>query len=343
MVSDLELGVVNAVKFPQHPDEIGLTSQQASHRQTGSLSECRKTKVFHAQHALGFYQLLIKLRQAQMRRQDGMLDVKQPVVTRGNPARFGTPTLGARIRRVHADVNDLRDLLAPLTDYAETVPIPGRVGNQVDGHGHSQGTGKLERFEVLGSFPTAREAQDEIELAERPVDLIIAELAESSSEEVVELAATTDGAEAAGPTVVALIPNWRQGLVASLLRSGVSAVLPNTATGEEIIAAVEAALAGLVVLPRDALEIFEETPAAQDAIPESTALDREPLTETLTPRERQVLGMMAEGLGNKEIAWRLQISEHTVKFHVSSILAKLNASSRTEAVAQGLRTGLIMM
>ena len=199
--------------------------------------------------------------------------------------------------------------------------------------------GADERFEILGSFPSVPEALVEIEVRERPADLIVAELAESSSEEVVELA----GAEAAGPTVVALIPNWRQGLVASLLRSGVSAVLPNTATGEEIIAAVEAALAGLVVLPRDALEIFEETPAAQDAIPESTALDRGPLTETLTPRERQVLGMMAEGLGNKEIAWRLQISEHTVKFHVSSILAKLNASSRTEAVAQGLRRGLIMM
>lgn len=202
--------------------------------------------------------------------------------------------------------------------------------------------GADERFEILGSFPSVPEALDEIEVSERPADLIIAELAESSSE-VVELAVTTDGAEGAGPTVVALIPNWRQGLVASLLRSGVSAVLPNTATGEEIIAAVEAALAGLVVLPRDAQEIFEETLAAQDTSHESTTFKGGPLTESLTPRERQVLGMMAEGLGNKEIAWRLQISEHTVKFHVSSILAKLNASSRTEAVAQGLRRGLIMI
>ena len=107
--------------------------------------------------------------------------------------------------------------------------------------------------------------------------------------------------------------------------------------------AVEAALAGLIVLPRDALEIFEETAPTQDANYESTALDLEPLAETLTPRERQVLDMMAEGFGNKEIAWRLQISEHTVKFHVSSILAKLGASSRTEAVTQGLRRGLIMI
>jgi two-component system, NarL family, response regulator YdfI len=203
--------------------------------------------------------------------------------------------------------------------------------------------GADERFEVFGSFATARAARDEIEVAERSADLIIAELAESSSEEVVELVPSTDGAEAAAPTVVALIPNWRQGLVASLLRSGVSAVLPNTATGEEILAAVEAALAGLIVLPRDAFEIFEEMQPTQETNHESTALDLEPLTEALTPRERQVLEMMAEGLGNKEIAWRLQISEHTVKFHVSSILGKLGASSRTEAVTQGLRRGLIMM
>ena len=203
--------------------------------------------------------------------------------------------------------------------------------------------GADERFEVLGSYPTVREARDDVELEERPADLIIAELGESSSYEVFELATITEGTDTGGPAVVALIPGWQQKSVASLLRSGVSAVLPTTATAEEILAAVEAALAGLVVLSRDALDIFEETPPTQEANHESTALDREPLTENLTPRERQVLDLMAEGLGNKEIAWRLQISEHTVKFHVSSILAKLDASSRTEAVTQGLRRGLLMM
>lgn len=203
--------------------------------------------------------------------------------------------------------------------------------------------GADERFEVLGSFPTAREAQDEIELAERPADLIIAELGDSWSDEIVERATAIESIDADGPAVVALIPHWQPKLVGTLLRSGVSAVLPNTATGEEILAAVEAALAGLIVLPRDALEILDETLAAQDTSHESTTFKGGPLTESLTPRERQVLGMMAEGLGNKEIAWRLQISEHTIKFHVSSILAKLSASSRTEAVTQGLRRGLIMM
>jgi DNA-binding NarL/FixJ family response regulator len=65
------------------------------------------------------------------------------------------------------------------------------------------------------------------------------------------------------------------------------------------------------------------------------------IAEELTQREAQVLRLASMGLGNKEIAERLAISEHTVKFHVSSILGKLNAASRTEAVSLGIRRGLI--
>ena len=74
-------------------------------------------------------------------------------------------------------------------------------------------------------------------------------------------------------------------------------------------------------------------------LPASTAA----LSEPLTPREVQVLRMIADGLGNKQIAWQLGISEHTVKFHVTSIMAKLHASSRTEAVAAGIRHGLVLV
>jgi len=64
---------------------------------------------------------------------------------------------------------------------------------------------------------------------------------------------------------------------------------------------------------------------------------------TLTPRELEVLAMMAEGAANKAIAWKLNISEHTAKFHVASVLSKLNASTRAEAVAIGIRRGLVML
>jgi DNA-binding NarL/FixJ family response regulator len=67
------------------------------------------------------------------------------------------------------------------------------------------------------------------------------------------------------------------------------------------------------------------------------------VVEPLTSREREVLQLLARGLGNKEIAAGLKISEHTVKFHVASILGKLGASTRTEAVTVGLRRGLVLI
>jgi len=65
------------------------------------------------------------------------------------------------------------------------------------------------------------------------------------------------------------------------------------------------------------------------------------LVEQLTPREREVLMLAADGLSNREIAAELEISEHTVKFHLASVFGKLGASSRTEAVRRGLELGLV--
>ncbi len=75
----------------------------------------------------------------------------------------------------------------------------------------------------------------------------------------------------------------------------------------------------------------------------SDAAETEPLLEELTRREVEVLGMVAAGLANREIASRLGVSEHTIKFHISSILGKLGASSRTEAVTCGIKRGLILL
>jgi DNA-binding NarL/FixJ family response regulator len=122
--------------------------------------------------------------------------------------------------------------------------------------------------------------------------------------------------------------------VVDALRAGVRAILPRQATAVEIVAAVEAA-AGLVALHPDAVDALIPAAAAARTLPGP------PPHQALTPREIEVLSMMAEGLGNKEIAWRLGLSEHTVKFHVSAIFAKLNAASRTEAVTLGIRQGLI--
>jgi len=137
-----------------------------------------------------------------------------------------------------------------------------------------------------------------------------------------------------GMTIVVLVGNLQLESAIEVLRFGVRAVLPREATANEIVAAVEAAAAGLVVLHPDTVEALLPEPASPRVLPASP--------EALTPREIEVLAMLAEGLGNKAIARRLGISEHTVKFHVGSIFSKLNASSRTEAVALGARQGLIM-
>uniref|UniRef100_Q01SP3 Transcriptional regulator, LuxR family n=1 Tax=Solibacter usitatus (strain Ellin6076) TaxID=234267 RepID=Q01SP3_SOLUE len=114
------------------------------------------------------------------------------------------------------------------------------------------------------------------------------------------------------------------------LRVGVRAILAADAPGAEILAAIEAAAAGLAAIdPRDLEALLPASPQA--------------VAGPLTPRELEVLRMLAEGAANKNIAWKLGISEHTVKFHVAQILGKLNAGTRTEAVTLGIRKGLILL
>jgi DNA-binding NarL/FixJ family response regulator len=144
--------------------------------------------------------------------------------------------------------------------------------------------------------------------------------------------------ESGGPAIVLLTDAEHPVWTAEALRMGVRATLPRDASAEAIIAAVEAAGSGMAVV--DPLEL-EALLGAQFAV--SPVSSTAAATATLTHRETEVLRLMAEGVANKEIAWRLGISEHTVKFHVASILGKLNASSRTEAVTRGLRQGLILM
>jgi len=129
---------------------------------------------------------------------------------------------------------------------------------------------------------------------------------------------------------------------AQALHSGVRAILPADATASQLLAAIQGAAAGLVVLhPAD---VNAAIPASVVASTASVAsVGEAELTEPLTRREREVLQMLAAGLGNKEIAARLSISDHTAKFHVASILGKLGASTRTEAVALGIRRGLILL
>ena len=173
--------------------------------------------------------------------------------------------------------------------------------------------------EVIGSVATWAEYSGD------DPDVVLADW-ENGEDFSIEI---TDGVPEAAWVLMADEPGLSG--VAEALRSGIRAVLPRHSSASQILAAIEAAAAGFVVLQPGDLDglLVNPQPAS--------------LREPLTPREVEVLGMLAEGQSNKSIAHRLGISEHTVKFHVTSIMGKLNAGSRTEAVTQGIRQGLIML
>jgi NarL family two-component system response regulator YdfI len=132
------------------------------------------------------------------------------------------------------------------------------------------------------------------------------------------------------PAYVLLGGDAPSGWTQEAVRSGVRALLPRDASADQILAAVEVAATGMIAAdPREFEALLPSYTASEPSV--------------LTAREIEVLRMMAEGAANKQIAWKLNISEHTVKFHVASILGKLNAGTRTEAVTIGIRKGLILI
>jgi DNA-binding NarL/FixJ family response regulator len=139
--------------------------------------------------------------------------------------------------------------------------------------------------------------------------------------------------EQSSQPAVLLLDTSDAALVSAALRSGIRGVISREATPEEIESAIQAVHAGLVAITAGSLtELLRDVRPAGDA-----------LAEPLSDRELEVLNLIAEGQSNKLIAHSLGISEHTVKTHVASILAKLGAGSRTEAVSQAIRRGLVML
>lgn len=138
------------------------------------------------------------------------------------------------------------------------------------------------------------------------------------------------GARRPGLGIVAVLGD--PSLAAQALAAGAQGVVPRDVPPARLAAAVRAVAEGLVVFDRSSAEPLLRPLAVADA-----------QAETLTAREQEVLQLVAEGLSNKLIAARLRISEHTAKFHVNSILGKLGAQTRAEAVAQAARLGLLLL
>jgi DNA-binding NarL/FixJ family response regulator len=180
-------------------------------------------------------------------------------------------------------------------------------------------------YRIVGKQKTA---DDWVEAVERlNPDLLIWDVSWEAGEALEEVIGLTQSL----PPLLALVQD--PGEVGRLWAGGVQGVLPRGVD----VGALKAALRGLA----EGLTVFDPD-LLRGLVPPRTEAPEEP-DSPLTARETEVLRLLADGLSNRGIANELQISEHTVKFHVNSIMSKLNAESRTEAVVSGMRRGIISL
>jgi NarL family two-component system response regulator YdfI len=174
-----------------------------------------------------------------------------------------------------------------------------------------------------------------VDVTDNELETITSSL-ESIGDAAVDVILLTDGERWHTPT-------------SELVRFGVRAVLSRRPTIDELESTVQAVSAGLVVLDPG---VFEGLVPADDGVAAATGMTGSAVraspafrfpAQPLTPREIDVLNALAEGHGNKQIAARLEISEHTVKTHLAAIFEKLDASNRTEAVMAGARLGFLLL
>jgi DNA-binding NarL/FixJ family response regulator len=171
---------------------------------------------------------------------------------------------------------------------------------------------------IASGFPFLRTLIEETSADLALIDLQSDALSASDSEWLQELLELTP--------IVLLTHDPDPSVLNQIRRAGPGGLLREDAPCDQIVQAIKAVAAGLTVF---------------DSLAEPQSSEEESPPEELTPRETEVLRLLADGLGNKDIAVKLGISEHTIKFHIRSILGKLGAGSRTEAVTRGLRSGLI--
>jgi len=182
------------------------------------------------------------------------------------------------------------------------------------------------------------------EIAEHEPDVLLVEFGGSDDDALAMLHVVSgdlDDGMRPSPSVVLLADDGDVAPIVAALGASVRALLPRDARPQEIVAAVSAAAAGLVAVTAELFAVIRS--GATVGAPATPGRVDAARAATLTPRELEVLRMIADGLGNKQIAARLAISEHTVKFHVGSVFAKTHASTRAEAVMIGARRGLIVL
>jgi two-component system, NarL family, response regulator YdfI len=192
-----------------------------------------------------------------------------------------------------------------------------------------------EGIDVVEGTPHSTPPSDGISFLETDAADVL--LIEGESEHSIFQQLTDFVGEDSIPAIIFLTRTTKPRELAQMLALGVRGILPYSASPCEIVAAIRATAQGLLVFHSDFQhDLFEDR---LGSVPDIGGQELGPLTQ----REQEVLGLLSRGLSNKAIATHLHLSEHTIKFHIGAIFEKLNASSRTEAVAIGIRQGLIML
>ncbi|MDA0733854.1 MAG: response regulator transcription factor [Chloroflexi bacterium] len=179
--------------------------------------------------------------------------------------------------------------------------------------------------EVIGQVASDTVPEDVLNTL--PADVVLWDLGWDSTSALEQLAELQEGS----PPVTVVISDQSQ--AGEAWAAGAKGILPRETDAVSLRAALIAVSRGLVVLNPT---ITPSLLPSGDQLPGT-------ISSELTPRELQVLQLLAEGLPNKGIAGRLKISDHTVKFHVNAIMGKLGAQSRTDAVMRATRAGLIII
>ena len=208
---------------------------------------------------------------------------------------------------------------------AAAQPDPFRVlivsGDDLTRAGLATVVSELSGFSVAGQIAGDEKIAEDVDIF--APDIVVWDLSESP--ERLQLLH-----DAAVPVVAVVSNEEGAGLAWS---NGARGILPRNVGRAGLAAALTAVAAGLTAVDNRLAR----------AIAPSSSTQQPPLAENLTPRELQVLQLIAEGLPNKTIAATLAVSEHTVKFHINSILGKMGVSSRTQAVTAATRLGLIKL
>ncbi len=174
----------------------------------------------------------------------------------------------------------------------------------------------------------------EISARVTPADVIVIDVSQNPARALAELKALTFKRP-----ILALV---NPGQEAQAVEAGAQGAIRRDAKPRAVASAIEALHHGLGVFDASyarTLPVARQAPAGDGEAPLAVALRH--AEDVLTPRESEVLTLLAEGLSNKEIAVRLEISEHTAKFHVNSILQKMGAQKRVEAVVRAAKLGII--